>query len=40
MQHKMEAGMQRVDLPSIQKGIYIVTITSGKEIQTQKLVVE
>lgn len=40
LQHKMEATMQRIDLPSIQKGIYIVTITSGKEIKTQKLVVE
>lgn len=40
LQHRMVAGMQRVDLPSIQKGIYIVTITSGKEIQTQKIVIE
>lgn len=40
LQHKMEATMQRIDLPSIQKGIYIVTIKSGKEIKTQKLVVE
>ncbi len=40
MQQKVIAGMQRVNLPSLQKGLYIVTLISGKEIRTQKLVVE
>ena len=40
MQQKMVAGMQRVNLPSLQKGLYVVVVTSGKEIRTQKLVVE
>ena len=41
MQKKLQsAGVQRIDIPSLQKGMYIVTITSGNEVQTQKLVVE
>lgn len=40
LQRRMGAGMQTVNLPSIQKGIYVVTITSGKEIQTQKIIIE
>jgi hypothetical protein len=40
LQQKMNTGTQRVYLPSLQKGVYIVTITSGKEIQNQKLVIE
>jgi hypothetical protein len=40
LQQKMNAGIQRVHLPFLQKGMYIVTITSGKESQNQKLVIE
>lgn len=40
MQQKADAGMQRVNLPSLQKGLYIVMITSGKEMHTQKLIIE
>ena len=40
MQQKMEAGLQRINIASLQKGMYIVTITSGKQVQTQKLIVE
>ena len=40
LQQKMNAGIQRVHLPSLQKGIYMVTITSGKQSQNQKLMIE
>ena len=40
LQQKLNATIQRVDLPSLQKGIYIVTIISGKQTQNQKLVIE
>jgi hypothetical protein len=40
LQQKMNAGAQRVYLPSLQKGLYIVTVISGKEVQNQKLVIE
>jgi hypothetical protein len=40
LQQKLNATIQRVDLPSLQKGIYIVTIISGKETHNQKLVIE
>jgi hypothetical protein len=39
MQQKMYAGIQRVDLPVLQKGLYIVTITSGKETRAEKIVI-
>lgn len=40
LQKKMQPGMQKVDLPSLQKGLYIITVTTGKEILKQKLVIE
>lgn len=40
LQKKMQQGLQKVDLPSLQKGIYVVTLTTGKEILKQKLVIE
>lgn len=40
MQQKINEGTQRINLPALQKGVYLVTITSGKEIETQKLVIE
>lgn len=40
MQKTTGAGMQRIDIASLQKGIYIVSIISGKEMQTAKLVVQ
>jgi len=40
MQQRMNAGTQRVNISSLQKGMYIIAIVSGKEMQTQKLVVE
>jgi len=40
LQQKINAGTQRVNISSLQKGIYIVAIISGKEVQTQKLAVE
>lgn len=33
-------GIKTIDLPALQKGIYIVTLISGKQINSQKLVVE
>lgn len=33
-------GTQRVDLPSLQKGLYFVSIINGKTIDTQKLLIE
>jgi hypothetical protein len=40
MQQKMHGGLQRINISSLQKGMYIVAITSGGQVQTQKLVVE
>lgn len=41
LQQKMQsAGVQKVNLPSLQKGVYIVTVTTGREILKQKLVIE
>ncbi|HEX5150440.1 MAG TPA: T9SS type A sorting domain-containing protein [Parafilimonas sp.] len=40
LRQKMNAGVQRVHLPSLQKGMYIVTIISGKQSQNQKLIIE
>ncbi len=40
IQQKMNAGIQKVNLPALQKGVYIVSVSSGKEIQNQKLVIE
>ncbi|CAN5189617.1 hypothetical protein BH11BAC6_BH11BAC6_14530 [soil metagenome] len=41
MQQRVQAGsVQNINLPHLQKGLYIVTIISGKNINTQKLMVE
>jgi Secretion system C-terminal sorting domain len=41
MQQKVQAGsVQNISLPYLQTGMYLVTIIAGKEIHTQKLMVQ
>ncbi|CAN5477719.1 hypothetical protein BH10BAC2_BH10BAC2_22700 [soil metagenome] len=41
MQQKVQAGsVQNISLPFVQKGMYIVTIIAGKNVHTQKLMIQ
>lgn len=41
MQQKVQAGsVQNINLPYLQKGTYLVTIIAGKEVRTQKLMIQ
>ena len=41
MQQNVKAGsVQNISLPNLQKGMYLVTIIAGKDINTQKLMVQ
>lgn len=41
MQQKVQAGsVQNISLPYLQKGMYLVTLVAGKEIHTQKLMIQ
>lgn len=40
LQQKLQQGLQKINLPAMQKGIYMVTITGGREIIREKLFIE